>query len=246
MRPADATPRVGCCGFPLARRRYFETFRLVEVQQTFYQPPRPETLARWREAAPAGFEFTLKAWQLITHEPSSPTYRRLKQPIPEAKRGRYGSFRPTKEVMDAWRATLAAAEALDATAIVFQCPASFTPTTEHIANLRRFFKSVGGDANPRLLAWEPRGEWPRDTVERLCDELGLVLALDPFVRPPPRRGPRYFRLHGIGGYNCRYSDEDLQRLRGWCRQGTRCLFNNISMAEDAQRFIHLLESLYAA
>jgi uncharacterized protein YecE (DUF72 family) len=165
MRPADATPRVGCCGFPLARRRYFETFRLVEVQQTFYQPPRLETLARWREAAPAGFEITLKAWQLITHEPSSPTYRRLKQPIPEAKRGRYGSFRPTKEVMDAWRATLAAAEALDATAIVFQCPASFTPTTEHIANLRRFFESVGGDAHPRLLAWEPRGEWPRDAVE---------------------------------------------------------------------------------
>lgn len=93
--------QVGCCGFPLAQARYFRAFRLLEVQQTFYQPPRLTTLQRWRATAPEGFEFTLKAWQLITHEPSSPTYRRLRTSIPESRHARYGSFRCTNEVLAA-------------------------------------------------------------------------------------------------------------------------------------------------
>ncbi len=151
--------RVGCCGFALAQAKYFRTFRLIEVQQTFYQAPRLETLQRWRLAAPPGFEFTLKAWQLITHEPGSPTYRRLKTPIPEAAHARYGSFRATDEVLSAWHAALAAARALEATAIVFQCPASFTPTAAHVRNLRTFIKATAGETSGLRLCWEPRGEW---------------------------------------------------------------------------------------
>ena len=69
--------KVGCCGFGMARARYAALFPVVEVQQTFYQPPRVATAARWRAAAPPPFVFSVKAWQLITHEPASPTYRRL-------------------------------------------------------------------------------------------------------------------------------------------------------------------------
>ena len=43
--------RLGCCGFPAAWEKYFRAFRLVEVQQTFYQPPRPATAERWRRGA---------------------------------------------------------------------------------------------------------------------------------------------------------------------------------------------------
>jgi len=32
--------KVGCCGFPRGMKRYFSQFRLVEVQQTFYKPPK--------------------------------------------------------------------------------------------------------------------------------------------------------------------------------------------------------------
>lgn len=73
--------KIGCCGFPVARRRYWEGLAAVEIQRTFYQPPRLETARRWRQGAPVDFEFTLKAWQLITHEASSPTYRRLRRPL---------------------------------------------------------------------------------------------------------------------------------------------------------------------
>ncbi|NIN51751.1 MAG: DUF72 domain-containing protein, partial [Nitrososphaeria archaeon] len=68
--------KVGCCGFPGSRKGYFNDFNLVEIQQTFYKMPRLETAQRWRQEAPNEFEFTLKAWQLITHPPTSPTYRK--------------------------------------------------------------------------------------------------------------------------------------------------------------------------
>ena len=104
--------RIGCCGFPVARAKYFQRFSAVEVQKTFYQPPRVSTADRWRREAPSGFVYTMKAWQLITHESSSPTYRRLKTVMPESKARHYGSFQPTEEVLQAWRATARIAEAL--------------------------------------------------------------------------------------------------------------------------------------
>ncbi|MHC4573974.1 MAG: DUF72 domain-containing protein [Planctomycetota bacterium] len=105
-----ATTKVGCCGFPVARPKYFEKFSLVEIQQTFYQPPQPDTAKRWRDQAPADFEFTLKAWQLVTHEPSSPTYRRLKIPLSETQKKQLGAFRWTDAVRRAWQKTLEIAQ----------------------------------------------------------------------------------------------------------------------------------------
>ena len=99
--------RVGCCGWPVARPRYFATFELVEIQESFYNLPRLTTVEKWRAAAPSGFEFVLKAPQLITHEPTSPTYRRLRKPLSEAQKKRYGAFKPTREVRTAWGETLA-------------------------------------------------------------------------------------------------------------------------------------------
>jgi uncharacterized protein YecE (DUF72 family) len=40
--------RLGMCGFTIARGTYYKQFDVVEVQQTFYDPPPPLTLARWR------------------------------------------------------------------------------------------------------------------------------------------------------------------------------------------------------
>jgi uncharacterized protein YecE (DUF72 family) len=70
-------------------------FPVVEVQHTFYEPPAEAVLARWRTQAPASFEFTIKAWQVVTHESNSPTYRRLKRPLPDSARGQVGAFRTT-------------------------------------------------------------------------------------------------------------------------------------------------------
>jgi len=230
---------VGCCGFPEAQVQYYREFRAVEIQQTFYDPPRPATAERWRETAGPGFHFAMKAWQVITHEPSSPTYRRLRRAIDPATRGSYGSFRPTREVDAAWARTLAVVRALRAEIVLFQCPASFTPTTEHVANLRRFFERI--DRSGSGIAWEPRGAWPDDVVASLCRDLGLIHAFDPFVALPVTGGTTYFRLHGIGGVRHRYGDEELARLAALLARGpVWVLFNNMHMLEDARRFQCLL------
>jgi len=232
--------KVGACGFAMRRQEYYRTFPVVEIQQSFYKLPRVTTAERWRAQAPPGFEFTIKAWQLITHEPSSPTYRRLTKPIPVELRGRYGAFRPTEEVFAAWVQTRAFADALGATIIVFQCPPRFTPTQEHTADLRKFFSTI--DRSGWRAAWEPRGTWPPDLVTGLCGELDLVHVVDPLKEHSLHGAIRYYRLHGLTGYRYVHTEQDLQQLKAACAPDlpTYCLFNNIFMAEDAVRFQALL------
>lgn len=232
--------RVGCCGWPVARGKYFQAFGLVEVQESFYNLPRLATVERWRQAAPPSFEFVLKAPQLITHEPTSPTYRRLRTRLTDSQKRNYGAFKPTREVGRAWADTLALAQALRSQIVLFQSPASFSPTPRNRANLERFFGKIerGGLA----FAWEPRGEWDDAEIRVICRALDLIHCVDPFQRPSVAGEPAYFRLHGRGGYHYRYSDAELEELLAFCRgrRAVYVLFNNTEMFSDARRFLRLL------
>jgi uncharacterized protein YecE (DUF72 family) len=122
--------KIGCCGFSIARSKYYSKFSCVEVQQTFYNVPKDETLQRWRDEAPDDFEFTVKAFQLITHPVTSPTYKRLKGNYKNA-----GYFKDTDTVLAGWERTKNAAEILKAKFILFQTPPSFDEKDEHIKNI---------------------------------------------------------------------------------------------------------------
>ena len=230
--------KVGCCGFPRARGEYFGAFKVVEVQQTFYQPPALKTAERWRSEAPLDFEFTLKAWQLITHESKSPTYRRLRLPWPEKKLGQCGSFKPTEEVQWAWEKTQEMAQTLKAKLVIFQTPASFQPSPENKENLRKFFKEI--DRGEFLFVWEPRGSWGGEEAGELCGDLNLIHGVDPFKNDPRFGRIRYFRIHGITGYRYRFSEKDLETLREKCHKFSYCLFNNVAMWTDALAFQELI------
>lgn len=242
--------KVGCCGFPRGKKQYFEQFNLVEIQQTFYKPPLIATAQKWREEAPEDFEFSLKAWQEITHLPSSPTYHKACLSILPDKQGNYGFFKPTREVFEAWQKTRDIAQVLKARVIVFQCPAKFTPSSENIENMRYFFTNI--DRGDFIFVWEPRSEWGDDIIVALCQDLDLVHCVDPLeskaVYGPRiipdliRDGVKYFRLHGGPGYRHQYSDDELARLRELSSGGAYVLFNNITMYEDALRFKQLIES----
>ncbi len=225
--------RIGCCGFSKARAEYYRHLSLVEVQRSFYKLPRVETCQRWRAEAPPSFEFTLKAWQLMTHQPSSPTYRKAKLKVDRPDR--YGSFRPSDEVHAAWEATPDIAKVLKAKVVLLQCPPSFTPTSEHMANMRAFFEKV--DRAGLSLAWEPSGEWSDEEIRVLCHELDLIHCVDPFERHPVHGELAYLRLHGKTGYRYSYTDEDLETVLEWSSEYPEayCLFNNISMFDDALR-----------
>ena len=75
--------RIGCSGWNYADWRgrvypprcpprrwlahYATLFDTVEVNSTFYRLARPEAVARWLEATPEGFLFTVKASRFLTH-----------------------------------------------------------------------------------------------------------------------------------------------------------------------------------
>lgn len=231
--------KVGCCGFTMAHSEYYAHFPLIEVQQTFYQPPRLSTLERWRDEAPEGFEFSVKAWQLITHVATIPTYRRLKRQLTEEEKATAGNFRLSPIVREGWEVTAACARALRAQRILFQCPPSFQPTDENIVNLVTFFSSV--DREGRTFLWEPRGGWPHDLVRNICDELDLVHVVDPLQQDSVTPDQPYYRLHGVKG-RPRYNDEELTAIFDLIPDDipTHLLFNNVGMREDALIFLEML------
>lgn len=228
--------KTGCCGFPLPKIEYAGRFPVAEVQQTFYQPPRISTLLRWRAEVPSHFEFTLKAWQLITHASKSPTYRRLKTKLTSQELHQCGAFQSTPVVQEAWETTRACAEALSARLVLFQCPASFTPIPKNLEQMRRFFKSI--DRRELTLLWEPRGNWPESLILSLCLELNLVHVVDPFLARILTPGLIYFRLHGGKNFKQVFTDQELDQVSGRIPpdRPAYVMFNNITMLNDATRF----------
>ncbi len=239
--------RIGCCGFPIARKKYFANLPVVEIQKTFYEPPSPDVARKWKDEAPQDFEFTIKAWQIITHESTSPTYKRLSIALTQSQRKQVGSFKLNDMTYMGWQRTLEIARILGANKVLFQCPASFLPTTENKKRMKSFFKEI-----PRkgiVCIWEPRGEWKTDEIAQICKELNLIHCVDPFVAEEVTSGLIYWRLHGIGGYRHRYSNDELEHLRGKLMEkigkSQECeayiFFNNLSMWDDSLRLKEMLE-----
>jgi uncharacterized protein YecE (DUF72 family) len=234
--------QIGTCGFNGSQSAYAQRFSCVEVQQTFYQPPQLATLERWRNQMPTHFEFVLKAWQLITHSAKSPTYKRLTKPLTPQEQAAAGFFQPTPVVDEAWQVTLACARALKAKTILFQCPASFTQTPEHIAHLVGFFSQI--DRTGLTLGWEPRGAWDPEVIKDLCEDLRLWHVVDPFTTQTMTPEQCYFRLHGRQGWRYKYDTDELTDLVELLPsdQMGYVFFNNIHMTQDALIFKELVQN----
>lgn len=234
--------RVGLCGFTMSMRDYARYFPVVEVQSTFYEPQSDEVIKKW--PSPASLEYTMKVWQLVTHARNSPTYRRMKRPL--NSKDEPGLFRNSPIVAEGWQRSVECAELCSATAMLFQCPASFTPEPENTRRMRKFFERI--DRPQARLLWEPRGaKWvdQRDLALSLCRDLDLVHVVDPFVTPPELGHPVYWRLHGISGPRHTYSDDELQQLHRMLlevepQETAYVLFNNLRRVGDAKRFVAMV------
>ncbi len=223
---------VGTCGFSASRSKYFREFRVVEIQKTFYTLISPSLAEKWRNEAPEDFIYALKAPQTITHPPNSPTYRRYK-----GEMGDFGYFKNNFDVMHSWENFVNIAKILKAKIIVFQSPASFKQDERNIKNMYDFFNSIERIA---IYGWEPRGKWDEDTVRKICQELNLIHIVDPFKSKKLWGDFSYYRLHGRGGYNYRYTEEELEYLISMVTHGDFVMFNNTYMWENALKFKRLL------
>lgn len=245
---ASKEVKVGTCGWGGRKSKYYEAFSCIELQETFYRLPKVETLEKYRSESPRDFEFTVKAWQAITHPCGSPTWRKSAPPK-WGKTENFGHLRPTEENFRAWEEIAKICKALESRVLIIQTPPSFNPSRENAENMKSFLSSV--NRGGLVLGWEPRGGWSDEIVADICKELDLVHVVDPFRRlPSVESGIAYFRLHGIGGketnYRYAYTDGDLNELRRitmkMSAERIYVMFNNVNMIEDAIRFMKILKS----
>lgn len=231
---------------------YSDTFAVGELNRTFYKLPQVATADRWRREAVTGFEFTMKAWQAMTHHWRSPTWNDYRDDVPEDRTDEVGALRPTEFVVSAWNRTRRIAEALEADVVVVQTPPSFDCTEDHEADMRELFGRL--DRDGLTVAWEPRGDWPahRDRIEAICGDLDLVHVVDLLrEKPVTTSGVAYTRLHGLNAdrsdYDYDYSADELaelaSRLLALADDHDRvyCLFNNYEMYTNALDLASILD-----
>lgn len=249
--------KIGTCGYqyydpgPDWKREYESklqaysaAFPVGELNRTFYTLPQVSTAERWRREAVDDFEFTVKAWQAITHPWASPTWNGHRDDIPDDHTDEVGYLQPTPTVREAWERTRERACALDASVLLLQTPPSFDCTSAHERNMRQLLGTV--DRDGLTIAWEPRGNWPAHPtrIQGLCEDLDLVHVVDILrAKPVIERSVLYTRLHGLNDdpydYDYAYSDTELETLADTLRGAAQrtdhvyCLFNNFEMYANA-------------
>jgi uncharacterized protein YecE (DUF72 family) len=171
---------------------YTREFDTVEINNSFYRLPKPETFAAWRQRTPNGFCFAVKASRFITH------IKRLKDPEESIKRF-FDSVEPLGDRTGP---------------ILWQLAPSFHRDDERLA---AFLKVL-----PRKYrhAFEFRHKsWLEGPVYELLGEHRAALCIPD--RPDLPQDVRctadwsYVRLHGSNHDNGDYSQAELDT---WCRR----------------------------
>jgi len=207
--------RVGCSGwnyrhwrgdfYPagLAVKRWFAhyaaVFDTVEINNTFYRLPPRATFAAWREQAPPGFRYAVKANRFLT----------------QAKK--------LKDCADPVARMFAAVEALGGTTgpILYQLPPRFRINLERLADFLALLPS-GYD---HVFEFRDASWYVEETYGLLERHRASLCAHDLPGLASPRHavGPiAYVRFHGgTGKYVGRYSEAALAEWSEWLAEQAR-------------------------
>lgn len=190
---------------------YARDFDTVEINNTFYRLPNPETFEHWGEAAPPGFIYTFKASRYITH------IKRLLEP--EASLEKFLS-----------RARLAGRTLGP---VLFQLPPRFHAD---LARLETFLQALPTDL---LHVFEFRDDsWHQEPVRELLTHYGAAFCIHDHgsVDCPDwiTADTVYLRYHGSseapysGGYSDDFLRGQAERIRRWRQEGKSvyAYFNN--------------------
>jgi uncharacterized protein YecE (DUF72 family) len=201
---------VGCSGWQyrhwrgdfypadLPMRLWFEhyaaRFDTVEINNTFYRLPDAAVFRAWRQRAPEGFTFAVKASRYLTH------MKKLKDPEPPLEL----FFSRAREL----GRTLGP--------VLYQLPPRWPVD---IARLEVFLGALPKRRTHVLEFREP--SWYRDDVFALMERYGVSLCLHDMHGSASGQlqvGPIvYVRFHGTERYSGSYSDERLERWAEWMR-----------------------------
>lgn len=181
---------------------YATLFDTVEINNTFYRLPEPETFAAWRERAPENFIYAIKGSRFLTH------LKRLRDPEEPVTR----LFEHARELSN------------HIGPILYQLPENFHCDRERLddflALLPRTLGEIGGTPKHHPLQHVVEFRHPSWYVEQVYDVLtsrSVAMCLHDKAGSAitsPVIGPFvYIRFHGPGGrYFGRY---DINRLERW-------------------------------
>lgn len=199
-------------GLPQSRwfERYAEEFDTVELNNSFYRLPKPETFAKWRDQAPPGFRYAVKANRFITQG------KKL-----------HDCAEPIARMMHAMESLGNCTGPL-----LFQLP----PTLKFDPERLDSFLNIIPTGIDNVFEFRD-SSWYRQETFDLLDRHGASLCahdMQGSTSPRVAVGPVvYVRFHGTGGkYVGRYSADDLKYWAGWAAEQLGyartvwCYFNN--------------------
>jgi uncharacterized protein YecE (DUF72 family) len=182
-------------------RFYAEKLRCVEINNTFYKLPDPDTFSHWSEQTPDEFIFSVKAWRVITHR------------------------KKLKDCADAVNTFIENVTTLGDKLgpVLFQLPPRWHCNPQR---LDEFLNSLPGH---RRYAFEFRDPgWHNDEIYSLLMEHNAAFCIFEFgdIQSPPvcTADFMYIRLHGpngpyAGSYPVRKLRNWAEKITAWQRQG---------------------------
>lgn len=168
---------------------YADSFSTVEINNTFYHQPKDETFDAWREQAPRGFLYAVKANRYLTH------LRKLKDPQEPLETFLQGVRRLEDHLGP----------------LLYQLPPNWN---RDLSRLRAFVEMLPPEFD-HVIEFRNRDWLVEETYELLAQHHISLCVHDMLPRHPRRvTGPLvYVRFHGAGRkYGGKYRPS---RLRSW-------------------------------
>jgi uncharacterized protein YecE (DUF72 family) len=174
---------------------YAQHFDTVEINNTFYRLPSETAFDAWREQAPGGFVYAVKASRFLTH------MKKLKDPEEPIERilGRARRLGPTLGP------------------VLYQLPRGWKCNVNRLAH---FFAALPRDLTHVMEYRRP--DWLCDEVYELMRSYRIGLCIHDLLPQHPRIATSnvvYIRFHGAGQkYGGSYSSAQLRRWADWIRR----------------------------
>ena len=160
---------------------YSKAFNFVEVNSTFYEIPKINTVKSWRKIVPKDFEFSVRCNQKLTHELQ---------------------FDSTDETFSIFQMMVKICNILESEILHFQTPPSFNYNTTNIEKVQNFFLSTK-KTNLRF-ALENRSLSPiSSNFVTLLEDLNMLHCVDLLkgIEPAYDSDVLYTRIFGKGYHN---------------------------------------------
>ena len=204
--------------------RHFDT---VEINNTFYHLPKPQTLSRWHKLAPKGFVYAVKANRYITH------------------------IKKLKDTSDALERFFDAVTLLKGRLgpILYQLPPSL-----HIdLDLLTSFIKLLPKKRPAVFEFRHKSWYVEETFDLLGASDAALCIHDMPGNESPRRVTAdtiYVRFHGTQGrYSGNYTDKMLAEWANWLKEQSKsartvyAYFNNDAHAHAVNNATQLRHEL---